>query len=158
MDIARAAFLDECGPAMIHRNEHVLDELFTQAGWQAYAEDLLTRMTNPNLHDLVERVGRDHVRKLGYNDRLYGTMRLALEAGVQPKSLAMGAAAGVLSMILRNEDLPDMPASLPATPELLTPVGLTQLMVEMWGEDSESEHAEALIDLTWEAMADLKKW
>jgi mannitol-1-phosphate 5-dehydrogenase len=70
-----------------------VDPLFTPAGWRAYAEDLLARMANPHLRDRVERVIRDPRRKLGWDDRLIGTMRLALEAGVTPGRFALGAAA-----------------------------------------------------------------
>ena len=47
---------------------------------------------NPFLRDSVARVTRDPVRKLGWDDRLLGSMRLALQAGVQPRILAQAAA------------------------------------------------------------------
>ena len=52
-------------------------------------------MTNPYLLDTVERVGRDPARKLGWNDRLVGTMRLALDQGIEPRRYAFGAAAAL---------------------------------------------------------------
>ena len=52
-------------------------------------------MTNPYLHDKIERVCRDPVRKLGYDDRIFGTMRSALAAGVVPHIMALGAAAAM---------------------------------------------------------------
>ncbi len=55
-------------------------------------------MTNPFLLDTVERVGRDTGRKLGWNDRLVGTMRVALKAGIQPRRYAMGAAAALVRL------------------------------------------------------------
>jgi mannitol-1-phosphate 5-dehydrogenase len=90
--LARAAFLGESGNPLMKRHAGV-DPLFTPAGWRAYAEDLLARMANPHLRDRVERVIRDPRRKLGWDDRLIGTMRLALEAGVTPGRFALGAAA-----------------------------------------------------------------
>jgi mannitol-1-phosphate/altronate dehydrogenase len=65
MEIGRAAFLEECGAALIKKYAHLRDELFTKAGQRRYAEDLLERMTNPYLADTVARAGRDVVRKLG---------------------------------------------------------------------------------------------
>ena len=92
MRLGRAAFLEESGPALIARRGG-LDPLFTPAGFQAYAEDLLQRMTNPWLSDAVVRIIRDPRRKLSWQDRLIGTMRLALDAGIPPVRFAKGAAA-----------------------------------------------------------------
>jgi mannitol-1-phosphate/altronate dehydrogenase len=52
-------------------------------------------MTNPLLRDTVERVTRDPRRKLGWNDRLAGTMRIALSAGIEPARFARAAAAAL---------------------------------------------------------------
>jgi mannitol-1-phosphate 5-dehydrogenase len=97
MALAREAFLEESGAALISRHKG-LDPLFKPAGYQAYADDLLERMTNPYLRDLIERVVRDPRRKLAWEDRLIGTMRLALDAGIQPRRFALGAAAAALSL------------------------------------------------------------
>jgi mannitol-1-phosphate 5-dehydrogenase len=94
MTLAREAFLEESGPALIHRRGGV-DALFTTDGYRAYAEDLLVRMVNPYLRDAVERVIRDPQRKLAWEDRLVGTMRLALDAGVTPSRFAQGAKAAL---------------------------------------------------------------
>ena len=55
-------------------------------------------MTNPYLRDRTERVIRDTPRKLGWDDRLVGTMRLALDAGVTPRRFALGAAAALKTL------------------------------------------------------------
>ena len=94
MIFVREAFLDESGGALMARWAGV-DELFTPEGYRAFAEDLLERMINPWLRDEVERVTRDPRRKLGWDDRLVGTMRLALAAGIEPRRFAVGAAAAV---------------------------------------------------------------
>ena len=99
MKLAREAFLDESGAALIARHQG-LDPLFTPAGYQAYADDLLERMTNPYLRDRTERVIRDTPRKLSWDDRLIGTMRLALDAGVTPRRFALGAAAALETLAL----------------------------------------------------------
>jgi mannitol-1-phosphate/altronate dehydrogenase len=59
---------------------------------------LLTRMTNPFLRDRVDRVTRDIPRKLAWEDRLVGTMRLALDAGVAPRRFALGVAAALQTL------------------------------------------------------------
>ena len=55
-------------------------------------------MTNPYLRDQVERVGRDPERKLAWDDRLVGTMRMALRQGVPAHHYAVGAAAALATM------------------------------------------------------------
>jgi len=90
----RAAFLEESGKGLQRRHAGV-DALFTPDGWRAYAEDLLARMMNPWLRDQVARVIRDPARKLGWDDRLIGAMRVALDAGIRPVHFARGAALAV---------------------------------------------------------------
>jgi mannitol-1-phosphate 5-dehydrogenase len=102
MALNREAFLTESGGAMIARHKG-LDPLFTPEGYQAYVDDLLVRMTNPYLRDQVERIIRDPQRKLGWDDRLVGTMRLELAAGIKPKRYALGAAAALEMMGLKND-------------------------------------------------------
>ena len=101
----RAAFLEESGAALVRKHAGV-DPLFTPDGYRAYADDLLERMTNPCLRDTVERVGRDPERKLGWEDRLVGTMRLALHQGITPSRYAFGTAAALVTLnpdFLREE-------------------------------------------------------
>ena len=90
----RAAFVQESGEALIRKHAG-MDPLFTRDGYAHYAGDLLARMTNRYLLDTIERVGRDPARKLGWNDRLVGTMRMALGQGVEPRRYAFGAAAAL---------------------------------------------------------------
>jgi len=93
----RRAFLEESGCALIKKFYDV-DQLFTHHGFQLYVDDLLDRMMNPYLLDRIKRVIRDPARKLGWNDRLIGTMRLALDAGIQPYHYAFGAAAALAEL------------------------------------------------------------
>ncbi len=153
MDVARRAFIEESGAALIRRHARLGDPLFTPAGYAEYADDLLARMVNPRLCDQVERVGRDHARKLGLEDRLYGTMALALEAGIEPRHLALGAAAGVVSLVRRRA----APAGvvLPAGEEALEPGSLGALLRALWGEaawrpraDRSAAPVQRLISLT----------
>jgi mannitol-1-phosphate 5-dehydrogenase len=88
------AMREESGVPLIRRHAGV-DPLFSAEGFRVYARDLALRMVNPFLRDAVARVGRDPARKLGWDDRLIGAMRLALEAGIAPRRYAWGAAAAL---------------------------------------------------------------
>lgn len=103
LDTARAALIDESGAALVKKYAG-LDALFTPEGMTAYADDLIMRMSNPYLRDEVARVTRDPERKLGWDDRLIGAMRLALAHGIEPNLFARGAAAAV--SILSQPDTP----------------------------------------------------
>ena len=91
-EFLEAAFIEESGAALIAHNKGA-DLLFTPEGFKDYAEDLLVRMFNPYLGDTVERVGRDAARKLGWDDRLIGTIRAGLRNGISMKRFGFGAAA-----------------------------------------------------------------
>lgn len=90
MATAREALVAESGAAL-RRKYAGADPLATEAGFQDYADDLLPRMVNPWLGDTVNRVIRDPARKLGWDDRLIGAMRLCLSQGILPRRLAAGA-------------------------------------------------------------------
>lgn len=94
LEFVRKAFIEESGEALI-RKWRSADALFSQIRFRAHVGDLMLRMLNPYLGDLVERVARDPERKLGWDDRLVGTMRLALEQGLTPRRFALGAAAAL---------------------------------------------------------------
>lgn len=61
--------------------------------------DLLYRFTNAALKDTCARVGGDPGRKLSPDDRLIGSSTLALEQGITPAYIAVGAAAGLYRYI-----------------------------------------------------------
>ncbi len=151
MAIARKAFLDESGRALIAQYSGLNDPLFTTDGFRAYADDLLDRMVRPNLNDLVSRVIRDPARKLGYDDRLYGTMRLALRHGIQPVNLAKGAAAAVVSLIRRRDSAIPSGIPLPMSLSDLTEESLRTLLNHLWAGKTDS-HADDLVRLTWEGL------
>ncbi len=114
MAFLRAAFLDESGAALC-RKYAGSDRLFTPDGYAEYADDLLVRMTNPYLRDSVERVGRDPQRKLGWDDRLVGTMRLCHSQGILPRRYALGAAAALAVLdqaLMANDGYAEYPAAL----------------------------------------------
>jgi len=114
----RTAFLEESGTTLISMHRGI-DPLFTPDGYREYCDDLLERMLNPYLGDTVERVGRDPRRKLGWDDRLIGLIRLALGAGVHPARYALGAAAALAKIEPRI---------------LATDIDPAPLLEEIWGE------------------------
>jgi len=130
MQFAREAFLKESGAALCRKYGGV-DPLFTTAGFRLYAEDLLVRMLNPHLRDAVERVTRDPQRKLGWNDRLVGTMRLVMAQGLTPTRFARGA---------RD--------ALTALDPTITDDGLAAALTTIWGrEAAEDPRREEVIQL-----------
>ena len=151
MATARAAFLDESGAALIRKYATLGDPLFTPAGYVAYADDLLLRIVRPTLNDLIARVTRDQVRKLGYDDRFFGTMRLALQYDIRPVHLARGAAAAVLSLLKQWDTLAQAVAVLPRPTDPLSRESLGQLLRAIWSTKAGPDAA-ALVDLTWEAL------
>jgi len=154
MRIARSALEDESGRALCLKYGAAGERLFTPAGWKEYADDLLSRMVRPTLNDLVSRVTRDHVRKLGYDDRLFGAMRLALEQGITPVHLAKGAAAAVMSLVAAGSPVPDLP--VPASVDDLSPGRLRQLLRAIWGDRADAA-ADTLADLTSDALESLRR-
>lgn len=97
MRLAREAFLLESGKALCKKYTGT-DFLFTEEGYTQYVDDLMERMLNSYLRDTVERITRDPRRKLGWDDRLVGTMRLALSQGITPDRYARGAAAALRAL------------------------------------------------------------
>jgi mannitol-1-phosphate 5-dehydrogenase len=95
VEFLRQTFLEEAGKALVLRWRGA-DELFTPERFHAYVDDLLKRMVNPLLGDVVERVARDPRRKLAWEDRLVGSMRLGLREGLRPWRLGLGAAAALV--------------------------------------------------------------
>ncbi len=137
----RDAFLEESGRALISKH-HGVDPLFSPEGYRSYAEDLLERMVNPYLRDTAERVGRDPRRKLGWDDRLIGTIRLALAHRVRPWRYATGAAAALAFL---------HPGLTPEPSPCLSP-----LLRECWGatrRDADEQAAvEAEIGKAWAVL------
>jgi mannitol-1-phosphate 5-dehydrogenase len=143
MAFLRAAFIQESGEALIRRHGGK-DSLFTREGYRAYADDLLARMVNPFLHDSVARVGRDPERKLAWDDRLVGTLRVALEQGVKPSRYAFGTAAA-LAVLDRN------------TLETIAP--LATWLVPLWQMVSPHEQEEEkVLELIEEGRERLRRW
>ncbi|MCF7818470.1 MAG: hypothetical protein K9M54_11375, partial [Kiritimatiellales bacterium] len=126
VQFARTAFIEECGAALIKKHRG-LDPLFTEDGFKDYATDLLKRMLNPHLRDQVDRIIRDPERKLAWNDRLIGTMRLVLGQGIQPNHFAAAAAAA--TAYLAPEEYPSV------------------LLARLWSNDPDLSYKTKLLGL-----------
>ena len=140
----RAAFLEESGEALDSQTCAARTACSRPKDTASTLDDLLERMTNPYLQDSVERVGRDPHRKLGWDDRLVGTMRVALQQNVVPRRYALGAAAALATLeptFLKT----DMPARA--------------LLAPLWGNEAmETKDAEDVLSLIEEAKLRLKQW
>ena len=98
--------------------------------------DLLNRFTNAALGDTCQRVGGDPARKLSPADRLIGSSKLALEMGLTPAYIAIGAAAG-LHRYLKETDgveqtLPHAAAVLAVHCELPADGELAKMILGMY--------------------------
>jgi len=149
MKIARDAFLNESGAALAKKYAHLNDPLFTEAGYRAYAEDLLERMTNPWLADTIARAARDPRRKLACHDRIFGTMDLALSQGIRPKNMARAALAGIAALI-QQETIPDIPRD--CSPATLTNAEIEKILYWLWQGDA-GEYSQEIIACVCEAKA-----
>jgi mannitol-1-phosphate 5-dehydrogenase len=147
--LGREAFQYESGEALLRKYSGLGDPLFTRQGFYSYAEDLLERMVNPFLFDSVQRVCRDPVRKLGYDDRFFGLMRLALNHGVVPKRLARGALAALCFII--EERIPLNAAFPPSTADL-TGKDIPVLLDAVWRGDKTDQYRTKCISLVQEAL------
>jgi len=147
MALARQAFVDEIGTALVKKHTHLNDPLFTQDGFAAYADDLLERITNPLLGDTVERAIRDPLRKLGANDRIFGAIRQCLAHGIKPDALAY-AASVALSL------LPQLPEWAPRAASM----DITATLAQLWEQDNLSPpEAAHLISCMMSTVKDSEK-
>jgi mannitol-1-phosphate 5-dehydrogenase len=87
----RAAAIEEAGEALVRKHWR-RDPLFSFRDFRDYVEDLLERMLNPHLGDTIERISRDPERKLGWDDRFIGLLRLARQQRIRSPRFAFGAA------------------------------------------------------------------
>jgi len=106
MEVASRAFCNESGRALVNKHRCLGERLFTETGYREYAFDLLERMTNPFLADTVERAGRGRLRKLGADDRIFGTMSVVLEQGIKPVNMSIGAMAAIACLMEAKTDKP----------------------------------------------------
>ncbi|MBR2435108.1 MAG: hypothetical protein IKB22_06505 [Lentisphaeria bacterium] len=91
VEMTRQTLLKECGPALCKKFKGV-DSYFEPEEYNEWALELVRRMTSPLLSDSVDRVIRDLDRKLAWEDRIIGAMRLCISQDIRPELLAQGAA------------------------------------------------------------------
>ena len=140
-DFLRAAFIEESGATLCRRWSGA-DELFTEAGYTAFADDLLVRMVNPHLADTIDRAARDPRRKLGWDDRLVALIRMGLVEGVPTPRYAMGVAAGL---------------------DVLRRLGAghsndADLLLAAWPDDLDRDEVDAVFDAVDEGREWLERW
>jgi mannitol-1-phosphate 5-dehydrogenase len=140
MAFLRGAFVEESGRALMARH-HGAAPLFTPDGYAAFADDLLIRMVNPHLADTIERAARDPRRKLGWDDRLVGLIRLGLAEGVPTIRYALGVAAGLDVLGMRGAAGDD-----------------ASLLFDIWPDDIDRDEAEAVLDAVDGGRHWLSRW
>ncbi|WP_038926892.1 mannitol-1-phosphate 5-dehydrogenase [Dickeya chrysanthemi] len=118
--------MEESGAVLIRRYGFDADK------HQAYIRKILTRFENPWLHDEVERVGRQPLRKLSAGDRLIKPLLGTLEYRLPHDNLIQGIAA---AMHYRSEQDPQA-QELAA---LIASEGLQAALAQISGLDADSE-------------------
>ncbi len=129
VEIGRKAFIEESGAALLGKWRDEKD-FFDENGFRVYAQDLLGRMLNPFLMDSVDRVCRDLERKLGWDDRIVGTIRLCISQGVPCDQFAKGAKLAARRLL----------------PSDVQDCEIRRRLKSIWGNVPEPE-AEAVLDL-----------
>jgi hypothetical protein len=129
MNIGRKAFIEESGVSLLKKWKDEKD-FFDEKKFREYAEDLLARMVNPFLMDSVERVCRDLERKLGWDDRIIGIIRLCLSQNVPCSQFAIGAKLAVRKLF--SSDVKDCE--------------IRNRLKSIWGNVKESD-ADAVLDI-----------
>lgn len=89
--------MQESGEVLIKRYD------FDRDSHNAYIEKIIGRFANPYLHDEIDRVGRQPIRKLGGNDRLIKPLMGTIEYQTKNKVLLKGIAA---AFIYKNSEDP----------------------------------------------------
>ncbi len=150
LDLGRKAFIEESGKALVTKYGDAIEPLFTPEGYRRYAEDLLQRMTNPYLNDEIARVCRDPQRKLGYHDRIFGTMREALAQSVEPRIMARGAVSALRYIVSQKVDLG---VPVPKSADDLDSHTARAILSTLWQGEQTDRRRDAIEKLVLEALA-----
>lgn len=126
--------MEESGAVLINRYG------FEGAKHAAYIAKILARFENPYLHDDVERVGRQPLRKLSAGDRLIKPLRGTLEYGLRHDNLLKGIAA---AMHYHSEQDPQAREWA----ELLEKSGPGAALSQVSGLDKDSEVVAQVVDI-----------
>ncbi|MDN0086893.1 mannitol-1-phosphate 5-dehydrogenase [Yersinia nurmii] len=106
----------------------------------AYINKILSRFENPYLHDDVERVGRQPLRKLGAGDRLIKPLLGTLEYHLPHDNLVKGIAA---AMSYRSDQDPQAQEWV----ELLDKIGAKAALAQVSGLPANSEVVEQAVNV-----------
>ena len=137
-------FTNESGSFLLRKYREINDPLFTKEGFDFYGEDLLERMTNPYLRDEVKRICRDPIRKLEYDDRLFGTIREALKHKIYPKILTKAVLGGICYIINNQIDTGFL---YPSDVDDLNELDIKDILVHIWKETSLKREQEEILNL-----------
>jgi len=125
MEDVRGA-LRESGAALVKKHGFDAEE------HERYVERVYSRFTNPKLHDNVERVGRQPLRKLSKGDRLLGPTAMARAYGLPTDHLARGIAATFLFDVKSDPQSAEMIARI-------NEIGIERAVAEYTGFEEGSE-------------------
>lgn len=153
-NFGKTAFQKECGKFLLKKYENLDEPLFTESGFSFYGSDLLERMTNPFLKDEVKRICRDPLRKLGYNDRLVGTIREALKQGVEARTIANGVIGGLCYLISEKIDIG---ISIPENISELNIKYIKMILSQIWKDSEDDGLKEKSSDLIISQFDEFKK-
>lgn len=134
--------LDETSLALLSKHAGDLDP----AEHAAVRKDVRVRFGNPLLGDMIRRVARDPMRKLGPGDRLVGSIRLCLSQGTFPACVCRVCAAALLY------DAPDDPDAVHLQ-ELITRTGVEATLLSVSGVDPASPEGREVISSFGELAA-----
>ena len=129
MEDVRGA-LRESGAALVKKHG------FDAKEHERYVERVFSRFTNPKLHDNVERVGRQPLRKLSKGDRLLGPTAMARAYDLPTDHLARGIAATFLFDVKSDSQSAEMIARI-------NEIGIERAVAEYTGfEEGSKVHDE----------------
>lgn len=126
--------MEESGAVLINRYG------FNIQKHTAYINKIIQRFENPYLHDNVERVGRQQLRKLSFGDRLIKPLRGTIDYGLDNTNLIKGIAAA-----MHYHSLDDPQAQEWAV--LISKLGPQAALAKVSGLDKDSEIIEQIVSV-----------
>jgi len=123
---------------------------FAEAEQQAYIEKTLQRISNPDLPDTCERVGRGPLRKLSRNERFIGPAAQLAERGLPAWDLVNSVGAAL------RFDAPDDAEAVQLQERLRSGAPAAELVTEITGIEAEHPLSPALVEVFELRLADLR--
>jgi mannitol-1-phosphate 5-dehydrogenase len=138
------AVLDETKALLVAKHGFAEDEQ------QAYIEKTLQRISNPDLPDTCERVGRGPLRKLSRHERFIGPAAQLAERGLPAWDLVNSVGAAL------RFDAPDDAESVQLQERLRSGAPAAELVTEITGIEAEHPLFPALVEVFELRLADLR--